>query len=259
MKNMKTIIGAAAVLALGAVSAFALESADGRKLSGPHWQFNIIGHPKGVDAIGGDDSNGRAIMVPLRNATGPNAIVCEDSEIIMTDDEVATFQDQAPTGAKIYFEASDHFEIVDRDATDSNGATILVPTTTEVDPLNPEGTQDVIAFDIYIRVLGKPNTCMDISAWAFDEGQQLYFWAGSVDVNRKTGRSTYVRVNELFDVHWCQVIDSDGNGILDENDTCAAGTEVELSVFNNVFSSYFWNILNNGTRNVQVRLYPKTL
>ena len=40
---------------------------------------------------------------------------------------------------------------------------------------------------------------MDISALAFDEGQNLYFWAGSVDVNRKTGRSTFYKVNELFD------------------------------------------------------------
>ena len=37
------------------------------KLSGPHWQFNIIGHPKNFDVLGNDHGNGRAIMVPLKN------------------------------------------------------------------------------------------------------------------------------------------------------------------------------------------------
>ena len=70
-----------------------------------------------------------------------------------------------------------------------------------------------------------------------------------MDVNRKAGQSTFVKVNYLFDVNFCQVDTTTGE--------CVAGTSQELSVFNNVFESYFWNILNNGTRLVQVRLYPR--
>jgi len=205
--------------------------------SGAHWGFNIIGHPKGIS---GDDSNGRSIMVPLRNATGPNEITCEQDQVKFTDDIEPTFQTQAPTGARIYFKPGPTFEIIDRDATDADGATIQVPV---------EEDGETISFDIYIRVLGKPNTCMDIDAFALDADQGLYFWAGRVDLNRKTGKSVFVKVNGLFEVNFCQV-DPD-------SDTCVPSTEELLSVFNDVFQDYFWNILNNGTRLVQVRLYPR--
>jgi hypothetical protein len=220
-------------LVLFAVPAFAQPYTG--KLSGAHYQFNLIGHPKGIS---GDDSGGRAVMIPLKNATGPNEIVCEASEVVWRNDLEPTFTDQEPAGAKIFFEASNTFEIVDRDATDGS-ALIRVPV---------DGNQ-TITFDIYLRVLGKPNTCMDIDAFAYDLDQNLYFWAGSVDLNRKTGRATWVKVNYLFDVWYCEVDPA--------TNTCVAGTSNEISVFDNVFESYFWNILNNGTRLVQVRLYPR--
>ena len=224
------------VLALAAVPAVAQNSPGNGALSGPHYQFNIIGSPKGIS---GDTSNGRAIMVPLKNATGPNQIVCETDQYVLANDLAPTYSNQAPTGARLYFEPSNTFEIVDRDATDGS-ATIKVPVN-----------GDQITFDIFLRVLGKPNTCMDIDAYAFDADQVggLYFWAGSVDVNRKAGKSTFVKVNYLFDVWFCQVDATTG--------LCTDGTSQELSVFNNVFDNYFWNILNDGTRIVQVRLYPR--
>ena len=208
--------------------------------SGGHFQFNIIGHPKGIS---GDDSSGRAIMVPLKNATGPNSITCEADQVILKDDVSPTFTDQAPTGARIYLVAGDHFEILDRDATDSNGARIMVPVQ------NAGTANATFTYDVFLRVLGKPLTCMDINAFTFDADQSLWFWAGSVEVNRQTGKSTFVKVNELFDVMFCTVDTSTGE--------CTAGTTQELSVFNNVFDSYFWSILNNGTRIVQVRMYPR--
>jgi hypothetical protein len=219
-------------LVLAAAPALAQPEPD-VKLSGKHYQFNIIGHPKGIS---GDDSSGRAVMIPLKNATGPDEIICESPEVVVLDDERPTY-DLVPAGARIYFQPGDTFEIIDRDATDGS-ATIKVPV---------EGDQ--ITFNIYLRVLGKPNTCMDIDAFAYDATQQLYFWAGSVDLNRKTGKATWVKVNYLFDVFWCDV-DPITN-------LCVAGTTEELSVFNDVFENYFWSILNNGTRLVQVRLYPK--
>ena len=228
---MKGVIVALALI-LAAAPAMAQPDPD-LKLSGKHYQFNIIGHPKGIS---GDDSSGRAVMIPLKNATGPNQIVCESPEVVVLDDEVPT-TDKVPAGARIYFEPGATFEIIDRDATDGS-ATIQVPV---------EGDQ--ITFDIYLRVLGKPHTCMDISAFAYDLNQDLYFWAGSVTLNRKTGKATWVKVNYLFDVFWCDV-DPDTN-------LCIAGTTDEYSVFNDVFESYFWSIQNNGTRLVQVRLYPK--
>ncbi|MEW6443273.1 MAG: hypothetical protein AB1640_20245 [bacterium] len=239
MKLLVPLLFAAFLLSSGSTMA----GVGNNGLSGAHWQFNIIGHPKGVDAISGDESNGRAIMVPLKNAVGPNEIVCEAEEFVITPDNEPTFTDQEPVGAKIHFRAGQTFNILDRDATDGNGATIVVPTVLE------DG-EPVLAVNIYVRVLGKPNTCMDIDGYAYDQDQALWFWSGSVDLNRKTGRSSWVDVRELFDVWFCQVDELTG--------ACTAGTEEELSVFNNVFEDYFWNILNNGTRIVQVRLYPIT-
>ena len=68
-----------------------------------------------------------------------------------------------------------------------------------------------------------------------------------MELKRKAGQSTFVEVNDLFNVWWCEE---------DENGGCKAGTEVELSVFDVSFADYFWDVQNNGVRNVQVRLYP---
>jgi len=217
------------------------------KLKGPHWQFNIIGHPN--NNFSGDNSNGRTIMVPLKTATGPSALACKADGVQIVPDDAPTFSDTVAAGARIYFEVCNDctsFQIPDRDALDGR-AKILVPASL----LGPNGE---IQFDIYLRVLGKPNTCMQIDAYAYDEDQLLYFWAGSAYISRKTGKSVFVKANELFDVWFCQVdvLDKDQDGVTDE---CIEGTEQELSVFNNVFEDYFWNVLNNGTRNVQVRIY----
>jgi hypothetical protein len=236
MQNRFIGVGAR-LAAMALIGTMAVSAQGNGAQSGPHWGFNIIGHPKGIS---GDASNGHSIMVPLRNATGPNEIVCEQEQVKFTDDIEPTFQTQVPTGARIYFLPGPTFEIKDRDATDSNGATIQVP-------VGPDG--ETISFDMYIRVLGKPNTCMDIDAFALDADQGLYFFAGRVDLNRKSGKSVFVKVNELFEVNFCEVDPQSG--------TCVPGTEELLSVFNDVFESYFWSILNNGTRLVQVRMYPR--
>jgi len=203
--------------------------------SGPHFNINIIGHPKG--GIGGDDSSGHSIMIPLRNVPGTDKLECMEGVVV--DDDKGQTTTVEPTGARIYFERSDHFEIIDRDATDSNGARIKVPVG-DPDPL----TGDMPAqFDVYIRVLGKPNQCMHINAYAYDVADQTtWYQAGTVYVSRKPGKSTFVRVNELFTI--C---------IVDATGQCGG----YRSAFNTVFDGYFWSIFNDGTRLVQVRLYQK--
>src|SRR5262249_46310189 len=101
--------------------------------SGPHWGFNIIGHPN--NNFGGDSSNGHAIMIPLHTVPGPSEVICNapGDQTVFVDDQGPTTLTSEPTGAKIFFVAGDHFEIIDRDALDNNGATIMVPTTT-LDP-----------------------------------------------------------------------------------------------------------------------------
>jgi len=218
----------------------ALTSSTGEKLSGPHFQINLIGHPK---SISGDFSNGRAIMIPL--ITKPNdPLPCGKfaDGVTVTDDTEVTLENSEPTkGAKLVFTPAEDFAIVDRDGTD-NYAEIEVPI------LDPDGDR-VFAVDVYVRILGKPNQCMRINGYADDMDQSLWFWSGRVELKRKAGQSTFVKVNDLFDVWWCEV---------DDNGDCLAGKTEELSVFDSSFANYFWDIQNNGVRNVQVRFYPIT-
>ena len=64
---------------------------------------------------------------------------------------------------------------------------------------------------------------MDIDGYAYDG--DYWFWSGSVDLNRKHGKASWVNVQELFDVWYCDVIEG----------ACDPGTEEEVSVFNNVY------------------------
>ena len=228
------------VLAVGLGSAFGGTLPDNGKLSGSHFQFNIIGHPN--NNFSGDYSNGRTIMVPLKTDNAGTPMVCSVDGVVINDDEVPTYQSTVMGGVKLYFKVSTavtNFQISDRDALDGR-AEILVPASM----LDANG---FIQFDIYIRALGKPNTCMNINAWAYDLEQNLYFWAGSAYISRKTGKSVFVKANELFDVHYCSVVEG----------VCDAATIQEISVFDDIFESYFWQILNDGSRNVQVRIYPR--
>jgi len=201
--------------------------------SGPHFNINIIGHPKDYKGSG-EYSGGHSIMIPLKNVGSRGELTCLDENGVVVIDDKGQTTNLEPTGARIYFEGSDHFEILDRDATDGDGARVLVPVV-----------GDVMQFDIYMRVLGKPNTCMNINAYAYDADLTTWYLTGTVWVTRKSGKSTFVRVNQLFTicVSWDQI-----------TQTCLGGYR---SVFDTAFEEYFWGILNDGTRLVQLRLYQK--
>ena len=234
---------AAFVLVLGLGPAFAGNAEGGVKLSGPHFQFNLIGHPN--NSFSGDYSNGRSIMVPLRNADSRD-LTCPGKNVTIVDDnhQAPITSSEIVGGTRLYFVLNPDatvttWEISDRDALDGR-AEILVP-------LSALGANNFINFDIWIRALGKPNTCMNINAYAYDAGGNLYYYAGSAYINRQKGKSVFVKANDLFDVELCTTV-VDG--------VCTAWAEA--SVFSTFFEEYFWQILNDGSRNVQVRIYPRT-
>jgi len=209
--------------------------------SGPHWNINIIGHPKG---IGGDYSSGHSVMIPLRNTRETAPLICADLQDVngvRIEPTTSVSYNYEPTNAKIYFVLGDHFEILDRDATDDDRAKIMVPVgTTETG-----GT--VVKFAVYIRVLGKPNQCMKINTYFVDETEPLntvWVQTGTVSVYRTKGKSTFATANELFTI--CEY-----------NPETLECSNV-LNAFDNAYQNYYWlwDILNNGTRLLQMRLYP---
>ena len=250
-KFVKVVAACALALSFAAVSAMAAKPVEavnnGNGMpSGAHFQIELIGHPGNEDVLKNDNSNGRAIMVPLSSAgKKTNELVCE-GETLLTDDTEATWTYNVPKGAKIHFIGSeDGYAVLDRDATDIDGAKIQLKT--ELDPVTGEQTR---AFDVYVRILGKPNTCMNIGAYALDDANQVWFWAGSIDLHRKAGKTVAENVNALFEVNWCEP-DKTAEG------TCVPQTTDVKSVFDSIFSDYLWNIDNTGARNVQVRFYPR--
>ncbi len=59
--------------------------------------------------------------------------------------------------------------------------------------------------------MGKPNTCMNINAYAYDLQGNLYYYAGSAYISRQKGKSVFVKANDLFDVEFCTSVDSNGD------------------------------------------------
>lgn len=267
----------ALTLSLGLDVAFALTGNDGRKLSGPHYQFNIIGKPSEWVCQGNcAESNGKTIMIDLETETlrireyplypeeCPNdytdlpPIIDDERPVGKKNTDIIKYtQDDVANKTKIYFNDSemcdgvDGFDIVDRDATAPDlEAHICLP----VGPA-PEGA---MLYNVYVRILGKPNKCMDINGLVhytdttggdgfYDTG---WYWSGSVVLARKGGKSIFINVDDLFDIWWCTDWNVNDDGSL----TCTDAEE--YSVFNEIFDGYMWQINNYGVRNVQVRLYP---
>jgi len=114
-----------------------------------------------------------------------------------------------------------------------------------------------VLVDLWVRVLGKPGGCAEISGYAFEDPTdgglnplELWWYSGSILVNRKGGKSVFVDATEIFDVDYCLVEDDGAGGL-----QCVAGTTETLSVFDDIFSEYFWEVNNYNTRLIQMRFY----
>src|SRR5262245_65596460 len=119
----KCLIGCLAVafLAIAIVLlAFSTRPANaqvGKGLNGSHYNLNIIGVPKGK-TVDMTNTSGHTIFVPLEGTV------------------------------KIYYVAGSQFQVLDRNGTDGDGATVEVPS-------DPGGTY--VCYDVYDTAIGKPN------------------------------------------------------------------------------------------------------
>jgi hypothetical protein len=247
------------ILAIGYGTALAGNGAP----SGAHHNVNIIGHPKGNDltddgVLGGNGagSGGAALFIPLRTSKRPSIkdtfCTADDGVQTVFEDEIGPdFKTSEPTGkTRIYFTPGDKFEIVDRDATDGSGEIII--------PVDPNSDNEVLV-DLWVRVLGKPGGCAEILGYAFEDasngGQNplnLWWYSGTIKLDRETGKSVFIKATDIFEVDYC-LVEPDGAG----GWQCEAGTETSLSVFDDIFSEYFWEVNNYDTRLIQMRFYVR--
>ncbi len=248
---------------------------------GKHYNVNMIGVPKAEQSnfLGGKaaSSHGHTIFIPLKTYKRPkNSSVGPDGETICTDltdgaqrefvdEDGATFQTEEPDGrTRIYFDANTDgiFEITDRDAVDGEGR-ISIPIEPSDD--DGDGIVNEVIVDLYVRVLGKPGGCAEISGYAFEDPMdgglnpvELWWYSGSILVNRKHGKSPWINATDIFETEYCLLaLDDDGNPI--EPLECEAGSDETLSVFDDIFSEYFWEVNNYNTRLIQMRFYPRAV
>ena len=149
------------------------------------------------------------------------------------------------------------FGITDRDALDGEGR-ISIPIETE---FNNDGDliDKEVLVDMYVRVLGKPGGCAELSGYAYEDPAngglnliELWWYSGSILVNRKAGRSTWVDATDIFETEYCEVEDDGAGGY-----QCVAGSEETLSVFDDIFSEYFWEVNNYDTAHPAALLPPR--
>src|SRR5215813_4987088 len=187
----------------------------GKGLNGSHYNLNIIGVPKGK-TVDMTNTSGHTIFVPLEGT------------------------------AKIYYVAGSQFQVLDRNGTDGDGATIEVPS-------DPGGTS--VCYNVFATALGKPNGTALVNADCIIDGLlgscQDALQLSSFSVTRGTGKPKREPISDIFRATGC--IDLNSSGTCDKGDTQFKN----LWIFNvPQLVSYFWDYTNTDLRLMQVRFYP---
>jgi len=180
------------------------------------YKINIIGRP---NTWQGSDTGSSSKTIFISIKTEPLATCDPKSGVSGTPTPVATLPTQ---GQRIYFytNTENTFDVEDRDATDGI-AIVSIPQTAN-------------GYDIYVRILGGSNNkfpgCLDADAYAYLTTTETWYLIGHLDANRKPGVPEKFSVRSLFY--------SDG-----------------VAYFSDPWQDYFWNVYNNGLRNMQLIFY----
>ncbi len=120
-------------------------------------------------------------------------------------------------GVKISVSAGP-FDIVDGDAVADKKTAFTMPAA---------------HYEVYIAAKGKPGGCLDLEAYSNTtvSGVETLIFIGSIDIDRTTGKPQWQNVNFLL---------------------YGSGGEIW---FADPYYDYFWQLYNNGLRNMDVRFY----
>lgn len=195
-------------------SAYATHSGTGNGApNGPHYNLNIIGVPKGktADMTG---TQGHTIFVWLN---GKSKIWLCEAGVDDGCDEV------------------DDFAVLDRNATDSDGALFALPNP------DPDGDGTTV-YSVFARALGAPGGAALATTCATnpDTGEVLCSVI-SLELVRDKGRSKFDNVSKYLLYIYADI---DGDGDLER-----------VPLFDDDLEGYFWDYDNNGLKLAQLRFY----
>lgn len=207
------------------VSPLLAQDQDPIKLSGTHFNLNLLGKNTcpGDDLVG---TNRHTIMVLLNFYDDP-----EPDPILGNQDVLYANLDKRN---KIFLAPGEDFQVVDGNACDRDGAKFTLPSNIATN------------WDIYVRELGKPGGTGEITTCAVDPAtQEVVCSVSSVELERKAARPIWKKVTE--DLTTIDYYILDGDTLIDAS----------VNLFDEAFENYFWDYDNNGLRLVQLRFYPK--
>lgn len=208
--------------------------------NGAHFELNIIGVPqdKTADMTGSD---GHSIFVQLIGGDAASSLDGKDFNTISKQNKI--FLLPAPAG--------ESFQVLDRNATDANGATFQLPA-------------DVSStWTVWARALGKPGgsanmtTCATVSVTDPNTGavtQEVDCSLATLSIAR-TKNSKFQNVSS--DLLFISIaVDPATNASLASCLGVTTATTVTVPLFNGCLQNFFWNYQNNGLKLVQLRFYP---
>lgn len=126
------------------------------------------------------------------------------------------------------------FNIIDRNGTDGT-ASFSLPNP---DPTNSGTTK----YSVFMRLVGKPGSGLDMSTCAYDSTGSLYCSEDSISMSRIAGTSRFQNVSqELLYIY----ADIDGDGVTDR-----------VPLFDSRLQEYFWQLDTQGRLHAQLRFCP---
>jgi hypothetical protein len=216
---MKKVIITSMIVMMFAGIAWALTSNDGKKLSGAHYNLNIIGVKDKTAPM--DDTQGHSLFVKLDGKT------------------------------RIMLAEGADFEVTDRNGTDGDGAAFTLPNP------DPDNTGTTL-YSVFARALGKPGgkAKMVTGAYDPDTGEDVYSVC-VLEVERTKGKPRFENVSKelLYIYAYIYVGLADPDGIPDSGDEYPIYEFMRLPLFAEELQGYFWDYDNNGLKLLQLRFY----
>lgn len=214
-------IALALILMVALVPATAFAAQPGRDFNGPHINLNLIGKDK---IMPGNYSGDRhTIFVPV-DTTGYTIPLQQPNNLSLSSlPGAGIWFTQDPTATDLY--------VIDGNATDATGAQVVLPAG---------------KYSVWMAAPAKnpkvPGAYATINGWYtyYDPTltkEYYYYQLGSVTVSKA---NKWVGADSLFYLNGQWIFDY-LNGLITQGYTDTA---------------YFWQLLNNGDKLIQVRFYP---